>query len=62
MFMQSWNESSGSAECVFWDFNLQNGVGDWAPDGCQYAGVNDGRIVCHCYHLTSFAVLMVGVT
>ncbi|XP_038052047.1 uncharacterized protein LOC119724848 [Patiria miniata] len=55
---QDWNESIGVAQCVFWDFSLDNGTGDWSSDGCTYAGFKDGRIICHCYHLTNFAVLM----
>ncbi|XP_022102784.1 uncharacterized protein LOC110985781 isoform X2 [Acanthaster planci] len=55
---QDWNESIGVAECVFWDFSLDNGTGDWSSDGCSYVEFNEGRIVCHCKHLTNFAVLM----
>ncbi|XP_072022110.1 uncharacterized protein [Amphiura filiformis] len=55
---QAWNESTGKAECVYWDFTLEDGVGDWSDKGCYYTGTIDDRVVCHCYHLTSFAVLM----
>ncbi|XP_033116035.1 adhesion G-protein coupled receptor G4-like [Anneissia japonica] len=46
--------------CVYWNFNLRNGVGDWAEDGCELVNVlDDGSVECHCNHLTNFAVLMV---
>ncbi|XP_072025149.1 adhesion G-protein coupled receptor G2-like [Amphiura filiformis] len=44
--------------CVFWDFELQNGVGDWSTEGCTFVGVENDRVVCQCNHLTNFAVLM----
>ncbi|XP_072041705.1 adhesion G-protein coupled receptor G7-like [Amphiura filiformis] len=44
--------------CVFWDFELADGNGDWSEDGCRYMGDNEGRTVCHCDHLTNFAVLV----
>ncbi|XP_072025148.1 adhesion G-protein coupled receptor G7-like [Amphiura filiformis] len=25
--------------CVFWDFELQNGVGDWSTEGCTFVGI-----------------------
>ena len=49
-----------SIQCVFWDVNASNGLGDWSDDGCHYqATLPDGRVVCRCNHLTSFAVLVV---
>ena len=47
--------------CAYWDFNLQNGYGDWSSKGCSYIGRRNGKIICHCNHLTNFAVLMVRV-
>ncbi|XP_071482413.1 uncharacterized protein [Diadema antillarum] len=45
--------------CVFWDFELEEGRGDWSNSGCQFAGFQeDGAIICHCNHLTNFAVLV----
>ena len=49
-----------SVQCVFWDINASNGYGDWSGDGCQRSTTTSGeRVVCHCDHLTSFAVLVV---
>lgn len=46
-------------ECVFWDFGLNQGRGDWSNEGCQFAGRrSDGGIICFCNHLTNFAVLV----
>ena len=42
--------------CSYW--NLE--VGNWSQNGCRFEGVlKDGRILCHCNHLTNFAMLMV---
>lgn len=45
--------------CVFWDFSLANGLGDWSSAGCTYTGTKDGIVTCRCFHLTNFAMLMV---
>ena len=33
-------------------------AGDWTTVGCQLAST-DPQIVCECYHLTNFAILVV---
>lgn len=48
-----------TTECVFWDFSLRNGVGDWSQSGCSYQGTKNGVVTCHCSHLTNYAMLMV---
>ncbi|XP_033125664.1 adhesion G-protein coupled receptor G6-like [Anneissia japonica] len=50
--------AGGNPECVFWDFDLENGQGDWSNEGCVYNETSDDRIVCFCDHLTNFAVIM----
>ena len=51
---------SENFQCVFWDFDLENGHGDWSNEGCMLVATAErDRNVCHCNHLTSFAVLMV---
>ncbi|PIK45185.1 hypothetical protein BSL78_17944 [Apostichopus japonicus] len=45
--------------CVFWDFDADDGNGNWSSDGCTYQGrTRNGQILCQCDHLTNFAVLM----
>ena len=41
--------------CVSWDFSLQK----WTTQGCMTSIGSDGVILCHCNHLTNFAVIMV---
>ena len=55
------NDTSKNFQCVFWDFDLENGRGDWSNEGCMLVDTteSDRRVVCHCNHLTSFAVLIV---
>ena len=48
-----------NAECVFWDFRLKNGQGDWSGEDCYYKGTINGLVNCHCNHLTNFAILLV---
>ena len=50
-----------NTECVFWDFRLKNGQGDWSGEGCYYKGTINGLVNCHCYHLTNFAILLVSL-
>ncbi|XP_052584388.1 adhesion G protein-coupled receptor E5 isoform X1 [Peromyscus californicus insignis] len=40
--------------CAFWDTG-DDGSGRWATDGCS---LNVTTRLCHCSHLTSFAILM----
>ncbi|XP_033122647.1 adhesion G protein-coupled receptor E1-like [Anneissia japonica] len=55
VFTQTMNGTN--AECVFWDFQLANGYGNWSNAGCVYNTTKDRRVICHCDHLTNFAVL-----
>ncbi|XP_070557346.1 adhesion G-protein coupled receptor G2-like [Ptychodera flava] len=52
------DEIINTSQCVFWDFDANDGYGDWSSNGCHFVGVEDGRVVCRCNHLTNFAVLM----
>ncbi|XP_033628133.1 hyalin-like isoform X2 [Asterias rubens] len=52
------DEMTNGSQCVFWDFSLNDGFGDWSSEGCSKALVNNTRTVCHCNHLTSFAVIV----
>ncbi|KAI8501640.1 hypothetical protein Bbelb_209110 [Branchiostoma belcheri] len=47
-----------NVRCVYWDFTAAGGTGAWSAEGCAFAGIDNGRAVCHCNHLTNFAVLM----
>ncbi|XP_071956162.1 uncharacterized protein [Antedon mediterranea] len=52
--------NNNETACVFWDFEL-DGNGGWSSAGCYLAnGSLDGsdRQICHCDHLTNFAILM----
>eukprot|EP00105_Crassostrea_gigas_P000533 XP_011412374.1 PREDICTED: brain-specific angiogenesis inhibitor 1-like [Crassostrea gigas] len=42
------------AVCVSWDFNLNK----WSEEGCSVNQTDHQRTVCHCNHLTNFAILM----
>ncbi|XP_022107763.1 adhesion G-protein coupled receptor G7-like isoform X2 [Acanthaster planci] len=44
--------------CVFWDFTLRNGTGDWSEEGCALNEATNDVIECHCDHLTNFAILI----
>lgn len=44
--------------CGFWNFSEAS----WSHEGCTFQGLQeDGRIICHCDHLTNFAMLMVSL-
>ena len=43
--------------------SFAEGYGDWSSDGCtvnetEYSN-DSSRVVCHCNHLTSFAIILV---
>ena len=44
-------ESHRKMRCVFWS------GGTWSGDGCRIAHSSESETVCHCNHLTSFAVV-----
>ncbi|XP_073529882.1 adhesion G-protein coupled receptor F3-like [Phyllobates terribilis] len=46
----------GTAQCVFWDNDLFEGVGGWSTEGCKTFRVNDS-IVCRYRQLGTFSVL-----
>ncbi|XP_035659305.1 adhesion G-protein coupled receptor G2-like [Branchiostoma floridae] len=48
----------GDRECVYWDFKLNDDKGGWSSEGCNVYYAADTHTVCHCNHLTNFALLM----
>ncbi|KAK3598142.1 hypothetical protein CHS0354_027442, partial [Potamilus streckersoni] len=45
--------------CSFWIFNADgNGSGAWSSQGCKLVSTTHDTTVCHCDHLTNFAILM----
>jgi len=50
--------NSTSPECVFWKVNQSDpSEGFWSSYGCTVFTSNISHTVCHCNHLTDFAVL-----
>ncbi|XP_067338815.1 uncharacterized protein [Channa argus] len=52
------NNTLGNPQCVFWNFNLFNGLGGWDNEGCQAVIGRNKAVTCNCIHLTSFSILM----
>ncbi|XP_072048309.1 adhesion G-protein coupled receptor G2-like [Amphiura filiformis] len=51
-------EKIDNIQCVYWDITASNGLGDWSDTGCQLQNSSTGgQVICHCNHLTSFAVI-----
>jgi hypothetical protein len=48
--------------CVFWKEEAESSVGTWSPEGCHTEQPSPSQVLCHCKHLTYFAVLMVCVS
>ncbi|XP_072181953.1 adhesion G-protein coupled receptor G6-like [Diadema setosum] len=45
--------------CVFWDYEANNGTGNWSTRGCWLSNSStDKRPECECNHLTNFGILM----
>ncbi|XP_066533872.1 adhesion G protein-coupled receptor F4-like isoform X2 [Hoplias malabaricus] len=46
-------------QCVFWNFNLLDGIGGWDSTGCEVSPLNQtDKVGCTCNHTTSFSILM----
>ncbi|XP_065069339.1 uncharacterized protein LOC135694494 isoform X2 [Rhopilema esculentum] len=46
-----------NTSCVFWNIST-NPESKWLDTGCYVNSTSSNETVCHCYHLTNFAVLM----
>ncbi|XP_062577728.1 adhesion G protein-coupled receptor L3-like [Saccostrea cucullata] len=57
-FLKHGNSHKLIRECVFWDFDLNNGNGGWSTLGCRLLSTDDLYLHCECNHLTNFAVLV----
>uniref|UniRef100_A0A8B9MVX6 Adhesion G protein-coupled receptor G5 n=1 Tax=Accipiter nisus TaxID=211598 RepID=A0A8B9MVX6_9AVES len=60
--IQFWHDmDSSNATCVFWQPGASKCVGSpgsWSREGCETTH-REGTVICHCNHLTYFAVLLV---
>ncbi|XP_074529758.1 adhesion G-protein coupled receptor G2 [Halichoeres trimaculatus] len=45
-------------QCVFWDFQKNDGQGGWNNRGCDTRSISSNRTSCRCDHLTHFAILV----
>ncbi|XP_015254156.1 PREDICTED: adhesion G-protein coupled receptor F1-like [Cyprinodon variegatus] len=52
------NDTLKDPQCVFWDFDLFDGLGGWSNQGCSVQSQNNETISCICNHLTCFSILM----
>ncbi|XP_038047601.1 adhesion G-protein coupled receptor G6-like [Patiria miniata] len=51
-------ERNRTIQCVFWDFDLNDKVGDWSMAGCLLATETNYTVSCNCCHATNFAILV----
>eukprot|EP00112_Aurelia_sp_Birch-Aquarium-sp1_P004982 Seg1565.3 transcript_id=Seg1565.3/GoldUCD/mRNA.D3Y31 product="Adhesion G protein-coupled receptor L2" protein_id=Seg1565.3/GoldUCD/D3Y31 len=51
------HNNTANVNCVFWKFSSK-GSGMWSAKGCKLHSSNNTHAICHCFHLTNFAVLM----
>ncbi|XP_008396345.1 adhesion G protein-coupled receptor F5-like isoform X2 [Poecilia reticulata] len=52
------NDTIANPKCVFWDFNLFDGLGGWSENGCSLVYFANETVSCSCNHTTSFSILM----
>ncbi|XP_052422593.1 adhesion G-protein coupled receptor G4 isoform X1 [Carassius gibelio] len=45
-------------QCVYWDFNKNDGYGGWNPKGCWTYNTSSDYTTCLCDHMTHFGVLL----
>ncbi|NWH54222.1 AGRG5 protein, partial [Fregata magnificens] len=59
--IQFWHDmvlDASNATCVFWQPGAGAGsTGSWSREGCETTH-REGTVICHCNHLTYFAVLL----
>ncbi|XP_038051797.1 adhesion G-protein coupled receptor G6-like [Patiria miniata] len=51
-------ERNSTIQCVFWDFDLNDEVGDWSMAGCLLSTETNYTVSCNCSHATNFAILV----
>uniref|UniRef100_A0A8D0F1H6 Adhesion G protein-coupled receptor G5 n=1 Tax=Strix occidentalis caurina TaxID=311401 RepID=A0A8D0F1H6_STROC len=60
--IQFWHDmvlDASNATCVFWQPEAGKcSTGSWSKEGCETTH-REGTVICHCNHLTYFAVLLV---
>ncbi|XP_034539462.1 adhesion G-protein coupled receptor G4 [Notolabrus celidotus] len=52
------NKLHNEIQCVFWNFNKNNGHGGWDDYGCRKHNSSSDYTTCLCDHLTHFGVLL----
>ncbi|KFR02946.1 putative G-protein coupled receptor 114, partial [Nipponia nippon] len=53
------HQDASNATCVFWQPGAgADSTGSWSREGCKTTH-REGTVICHCNHLTYFAVLLV---
>ncbi|XP_017276797.3 adhesion G-protein coupled receptor G4 [Kryptolebias marmoratus] len=52
------NKLNKEVDCVFWNFNKNNGNGGWDDYGCRKYNSSSDYTTCLCDHLTHFGVLL----
>nr|XP_033502591.1 adhesion G-protein coupled receptor G4 [Epinephelus lanceolatus] len=52
------NTLNENEECVYWNFNKNNGHGGWDNYGCRKYNSSSNYTTCLCDHLTHFGVLL----
>uniref|UniRef100_G3QAV0 Adhesion G protein-coupled receptor G4b n=1 Tax=Gasterosteus aculeatus TaxID=69293 RepID=G3QAV0_GASAC len=45
-------------QCVYWNFNKNQGLGGWDDHGCRISNSSSDYTTCLCDHLTHFGVLL----
>ncbi|XP_047463227.1 adhesion G-protein coupled receptor G4 [Mugil cephalus] len=52
------NTLSKDVQCVYWNFNKNDGHGGWDDHGCRKYNTSSEYTTCLCDHLTHFGVLL----
>ncbi|XP_041707498.1 adhesion G-protein coupled receptor G4 isoform X1 [Coregonus clupeaformis] len=52
------NTLGKGVQCVYWDFNQNEGNGGWEQHGCRKHNTSADYTTCLCDHLTHFGVLL----
>ncbi|XP_075902454.1 adhesion G protein-coupled receptor G4a [Nelusetta ayraudi] len=55
---QTEKKPQDTVQCIFWDFQENDGQGGWSSSGCVTESISPNWTRCLCDHLTHFAVLL----
>ncbi|XP_070552443.1 adhesion G protein-coupled receptor L4-like [Ptychodera flava] len=58
VFEHNTNVGAKNPQCVFMNMYARTLSEQWRDEGCEVSDSNTTHTICHCYHMTNFALIM----